>query len=490
MKKSYFNCKAIAVCAAALLLAACSNKEETTLTDGIKAPVIYATNEMDPQSRSSLSVDGDGVGTIYWNPGDEINIFYGTTSTHYTSTNIENVTTAVFSTTDIIGSTESASENSWGLYPYDEDAICSGTSVSTTLPATQYAVAGSFDDDLYITLAHSNNTNLRFYNVCGGIKFSLSRNDITSITFSGNNNEDIAGDISLDFVDDLPNVSIISGAKTITVTPKVGSAFENGEYYYIILRPVMLSEGFTMTFTTTSGDSASFVYSKGPVTIKRSVFGKKENMDSFVVLPPPSNQIWYTSSDGNIVTPAKETGYSASIVSNTYSNGKGIIEFDGALTSMPNDAFKLKRSLTSIILPTGVRLSQSVFTGCSALVSASLPSDLPYISYRAFCACSALESIDLPQSITYINTTAFAECTSLSSITIPSNVSSINSRAFYNCTGLTSITVLPTTPPTLEAEVFDNTNEAPIYVPAGSVDAYKAAAYWSNYASRIQAIVE
>jgi hypothetical protein len=35
---------------------------------------------------------------------------------------------------------------------------------------------------------------------------------------------------------------------------------------------------------------------------------------------------------------------------------------------------------------------------------------------------------------------------------------------------------------------FDSTNNCPIYVPSGSVNTYKAADGWSNYASRIKAI--
>jgi hypothetical protein len=53
---------------------------------------------------------------------------------------------------------------------------------------------------------------------------------------------------------------------------------------------------------------------------------------------------------------------------------------------------------------------------------------------------------------------------------------------------MTSITVNATTPPVLGANVFDGTNDCPIYVPASSVNAYKAASSWRYYASRIQAI--
>lgn len=79
-------------------------------------------------------------------------------------------------------------------------------------------------------------------------------------------------------------------------------------------------------------------------------------------------------------------------------------------------------------------------------------------------------------------------CTNLTSVTIPSSVTSIGHNAFRSCSALTSVTVEATTPPRLGLNVFESTNNAPIYVPAESVDAYKAATYWSTYADRIQAI--
>ena len=67
-------------------------------------------------------------------------------------------------------------------------------------------------------------------------------------------------------------------------------------------------------------------------------------------------------------------------------------------------------------------------------------------------------------------------------------VTEIGFSAFQSCYNLTSVTVNASTPPTLGGYAFDATNNCPIYVPAASVDAYKAATIWSNYASRIQPI--
>ena len=49
-----------------------------------------------------------------------------------------------------------------------------------------------------------------------------------------------------------------------------------------------------------------------------------------------------------------------------------------------------------------------------------------------------------------------------------------------------SLTILAATPPTRGTGAFTLPGYGTIYVPAGSVDAYKEA--WSGYASRIQAI--
>ena len=50
-------------------------------------------------------------------------------------------------------------------------------------------------------------------------------------------------------------------------------------------------------------------------------------------VPVPNDEIWYTSTDGNIVTPYSVDAL-PSIVSNTYVDGKGIIKFATDVTSI------------------------------------------------------------------------------------------------------------------------------------------------------------
>lgn len=136
----------------------------------------------------------------------------------------------------------------------------------------------------------------------------------------------------------------------------------------------------------------------------------------------------------------------------------------------------------------GMTYGDGAFQECSRLTTVTMDNSVETINQMAFYNCRALASLSLSENLTFIGAYAFRGCSSLTSITIPSSVTNIGTWAFYYCSRLTAITCLATTPPTLGTEVFRNTNNCPIYVPAASVSAYQSASGWSSYASRIQAI--
>lgn len=117
-----------------------------------------------------------------------------------------------------------------------------------------------------------------------------------------------------------------------------------------------------------------------------------------------NNEIWYTSSDGNIVTPYKSNVFGGTIISNTYNNGKGIIKFETDVISIGNQAF----------------------WGCSSLTSVSIPNSVTSIGGSAFYRCESLISITIPDSVTSIGQEAFRYCSLLSSITFEGTIEQWN----------------------------------------------------------------
>ena len=150
----------------------------------------------------------------------------------------------------------------------------------------------------------------------------------------------------------------------------------------------------------------------------------------------------------------------------------------------------IERDITSIDIPAGTtKIGTNAFQNCTGLTSVTIPNSVKTIDTNAFQNCISLTSVTLGNSVRTIDTNAFNNCSKLTSVTIPNSVTTIGSSAFYSCTGLTSITSLNTTPPKILKSTFQSVpSTCPIYVPAESVEAYKAAANWSTRADYIQAI--
>lgn len=71
----------------------------------------------------------------------------------------------------------------------------------------------------------------------------------------------------------------------------------------------------------------------------------------------------------------------------------------------------------------------------------------------------------------------------MKSLTIGSNVNNIGSHAFDGCKGVTSIYCNAVNPPACYENSFHNDTKknCTLYVPSGSIDAYKAANEWKDF---------
>lgn len=225
---------------------------------------------------------------------------------------------------------------------------------------------------------------------------------------------------------------------------------------------------------------------------------------------PADNEIWYTSTDGNIITPS---GYT--ILSNTYRGGIGKIVTSGKITSVPGSAWVNKTTLSSVqykwenILTIG----SYAFSNAPNLTTEIVVPNCTSIGQAAFYegtkkTGSGITGIDAPLC-TSIGTNAFRRCPNLIYANIPSapqttmvfiesgikrvyfrDLLSVGNYAFQDCSKLEMLVIDNITPPTIGTGTFTLTPAFQIYVPDFAVQTYKAASGWSSYASRIHPISE
>ena len=101
--------------------------------------------------------------------------------------------------------------------------------------------------------------------------------------------------------------------------------------------------------------------------------------------------------------------------------------------------------------------------------------------FNSFAPASITE-YTIPDYVVSITNRTFLGCLDLTSITIPENVTSIGDATFFGCTSLNSVYCKTTTPPNGDFMFFDNDWNLKIYVPTESVEVYKIAEGWKDYA--------
>lgn len=167
------------------------------------------------------------------------------------------------------------------------------------------------------------------------------------------------------------------------------------------------------------------------------------------------------------------------------------IELPTGIESIPKSAFAYCTSLPHIDVPEGVtRIDESGFLHCEALQSITLPTTLKRISNGAFTSCEKLEAIEVPEGIEYLGDYVFWNCHELTTFTFPATLTHIGTFLFASDENLTSI--YSYLPEPIELGDWGNTatfsmlpgaptGACTLYVPAGTVEAYRAASGWNVF---------
>ena len=142
--------------------------------------------------------------------------------------------------------------------------------------------------------------------------------------------------------------------------------------------------------------------------------------------PLKNNVIYYTASDGGSITPYYQDNFEDAIIdSNKYEDKLGVITVDSSVSK------KKKKTFTSN---------------------------------------SRIESVVIPSSVVYIGGFAFGECSSLVEVIVNSQTPP---ELYYNSAAGEYTSFIKNAPGRL------------FKVPSGSVNSYKTATGWSNYADSI-----
>lgn len=217
------------------------------------APVFKAGIE----TKATLNVVNSTTAKVNWANGDGLTIWNGTQTAAYSTT--DSGSSATFTTGDEF----SAAANYVAIYPADGSAVFSAGSVTTTLPAAQTAVAGTFDPAASIAVATSTSTSLSFNNLVTYVQFTVpaGMDDLTSVSFKGNAGEKVAGAVTIDT--DTPALTA-----TGSVTATLSGTFTEGETYYLAVAPGNYSSGYTLEITR--GSNVYKLKSTKAVTFVRS----------------------------------------------------------------------------------------------------------------------------------------------------------------------------------------------------------------------------
>ena len=496
-----------------ILFCGCSTFEEyVTITIDEDLKDLYASFDEDTRTY----VENNKY--LRWHEDDRLTIFYGNTlNRQYKLNGAADDNSATFS---FVPSEESGTENSfnniYALYPYNPDVRITEEGVITlTLPTEQTYAENSFGRGANTMLAVTENledTSLAFKNACGYLKLKLYNSKgvtIQSIEVKGNNDEKIAGATTATIVfGEVPELTLSDDAST-SVTLNCGEGVtlsktaDTATEFWIVLPVTTFADGLTITVTATDGKRFE-KSTTNEVIIERNVI---QPMAALEVVPevPKNAKILYTSYDGKVVTPYDANVFGATITSNTYIDGKGVITFNGDVTMIGNKAFYDKNKLTSITLPNSVTtIGEKAFYG-SSLTSVTIPESVTTIGTGAFVHCFNLQEfkgkfasddgrcliIDgvlnslalyeltncyIPYGVTSIGAEIAKQSLYLTYISIPETVTSIGDHAFYYCQNLSKISCEATVPPLLGSDVFEYTpNSRKIYVYEESVEPYKYA---------------
>ena len=271
-----------AAIAASAMIVACQKTEENF--EQSDAHELHASIEADGASKTVL----DENNNIRWSEGDQIVAFMKTSLglKYQLKDSYIGETSGYFSKVSSGSSDDLGAGMEWdhivAYYPYAESIKCARSgdnyAIDVVLPTEQTYKVDSFGNASWPMVAVSNDNDITFKNVCGGMKLQLKGTQkVVAIKLEGKNSEKLSGAATVTAYTDgetKPAITMASGA-SILVTLNCGSGVQLNEStateFIIALPPVLFSKGFTVTVTDDSGNPYTVETDKANTVLRSSL---------------------------------------------------------------------------------------------------------------------------------------------------------------------------------------------------------------------------
>ena len=137
----------------------------------------------------------------------------------------------------------------------------------------------------------------------------------------------------------------------------------------------------------------------------------------------------------------------------------------------------------NISYATGSNRGYSPFYRNTSLRAVKITDQETEISENEFYGCTGLTTVELGDGIENIGNYAFSGCSALDSFSFGHSVTAIGEEAFSDCTAMTRLQSRAEMPPVCGNQALDDINKwtCELFVPAKSLDAYKAAEQWKEF---------
>jgi hypothetical protein len=162
-------------------------------------------------------------------------------------------------------------------------------------------------------------------------------------------------------------------------------------------------------------------------------------------------------------------------------------------TIVPRNTFRAVKKLKQITLPNTLKAIGDYAFYNAGLTSIEIPSGVDSIGEMAFALCTEIKEIVIPDQVRHLGTGVFCGCMNLSSLTIGRNWDQQNSLfdGIYPGGGTPPLKVIVskiTEPINFNPNFFDYYiyNEATLYVPIGTKDAYLQCEGWNRFKNIVE----